>query len=273
MEAQLWLAEQCGAQLHCNERVLGYAADTAGRSVAVHTDADSYVAQTLVLAAGPWIGSLLAQEYAAPFRVYRQVMYWFAASGPIEPFLPANFPVFIWHFGDGSGEYVYGFPAIDGPEGGVKVASAQFRATTAPDRVIRDVSPDEIRQMYDRHVARYVPALSSRCIKSRVCMYTVVADEGFVIDRHPRHANVLVASPCSGHGFKHSAAIGEVLAQLALGGQSEIDISPFAFARLLRSRLGYALDNYRVDVPVVDADRLHWQATAAEDVVGDQEGL
>lgn len=233
LEAQLRLAEQCGAQLHRNERVMGYVAETSGRSVSVQTDAGSYMAQTLVLAAGPWIGSLLEQEYAAPFRVYRQVMHWFAARGPIEEFLPGTFPVFIWHFGDGSGEYIYGFPALDGRESGVKVATAQFRATTGPDRVNRDVSPDEIRRMYDSRVARYIPALSSRCVKSRVCLYTVVADEGFVIDRHPRHANVLVASPCSGHGFKHSAAIGEVLAQLALDGQSTIDITTFTFARLL----------------------------------------
>ncbi len=233
VEAQLRLAEHYGAQIHRNERVLGYGADTAGRSVTVHTDAGSYVAQTLVLAAGPWIGNLLEQEYAAPFRVYRQVMYWFAVRGSIEPFLPGNFPVFIWHFGDGSGEYIYGFPAIDGPDGSVKVATAQFHTTTTPDSVDRDVPDEEIRRMYDSHVAGYLPGLASRCLKSRVCLYTVTADEGFVIDRHPRHANVLVASPCSGHGFKHSAAIGEVLAQLALDGQSKIDVSAFSFARLL----------------------------------------
>ena len=63
-------------------------------------------------------------------------------------------------------------------------------------------------------------------------MYTVTADEHFVIDCHPESERVVIASPCSGHGFKHSAAVGETLAQLALDGASDIDISAFALARL-----------------------------------------
>ena len=63
-------------------------------------------------------------------------------------------------------------------------------------------------------------------------MYTVSADEHFVIDRHPAWERVVIASPCSGHGFKHSAAVGETLAQLALDGESDIEISAFALARL-----------------------------------------
>jgi sarcosine oxidase len=70
-------------------------------------------------------------------------------------------------------------------------------------------------------------------VKARACLYTNVAGARFVIDAHPEHPNVMVVSPCSGHGFKHSAAIGEALAQRVLDGDSRIDLAPFGFARAL----------------------------------------
>ena len=62
---------------------------------------------------------------------------------------------------------------------------------------------------------------------STTCLYTSTADSGFAIGAHPGDAGLLVVSPCSGHGFKHSADIGEAVAQLALTGQSAIDLQPF----------------------------------------------
>ena len=82
--------------------------------------------------------------------------------------------------------------------------------------------------MYEGYVRHRLPALSGRCVKSAVCLYTVTPDSRFVIDRLPSTPNVIVASPCSGHGFKHSAAIGEALAQLATRGHGTLDLSPFA---------------------------------------------
>ncbi|GAA3810153.1 hypothetical protein [Streptomyces chiangmaiensis] len=65
-------------------------------------------------------------------------------------------------------------------------------------------------------------------------MYTVTPDEAFVIDRLPGRERVLIASPCSGHGFKHSAAIGEALAQLVTDGTATLDLAPFALDRFTR---------------------------------------
>jgi sarcosine oxidase len=121
-------------------------------------------------------------------------------------------------------------PAIDGPTGGVKVATGQFTKTTNPDNLDRDVLPEESRAMFDRCINGRLP-LRSSVVKQARCLYTVTPDHGFIIDRHPEHQNILLASPCSGHGFKHSAAIGESLAQLAIDGGSDIDVSPFALSR------------------------------------------
>ena len=54
------------------------------------------------------------------------------------------------------------------------------------------------------------------------CLYTVTPDSHFLIDRHPRNERVLVVSPCSGHGFKHSAGIGEAVAELATAGAQRV---------------------------------------------------
>src|SRR3954452_5455693 len=117
---------------------------------------------------------------------------------------------------------------LDGPSGGAKVAREQYVVETTPDEVERTVSADEVEEMYERHVRHRLPALSGWWVKAVVCLYTVTPDSSFLIDRLPSSPNVVVASPCSGHGFKHSAAIGESLAQLATRGESTIDLSRFA---------------------------------------------
>ena len=80
-------------------------------------------------------------------------------------------------------------------------------------------------------VAPTLPGLRAECLKKVACLYTTTPDWRFVLDTHPAAPQVLIASPCSGHGFKHSAAIGEVLAELVTEGKSRIDISSFALSR------------------------------------------
>lgn len=73
--------------------------------------------------------------------------------------------------------------------------------------------------------------MTSRCVRAVACKYTVTRDFGFIIDHHPASDRVLLASPCSGHGFKHSAAVGEALAELAIEGRTQYEIAPFRLAR------------------------------------------
>lgn len=228
--AQLALAERHGAQIRRNTRVL--ALSPAGNDrVTVTTTASEYAAEQLVLTAGPWLAEFLDAELAALFPVYRQVMYWFAPRGSAETFTPARLPIFIWYFGGAGEGYLYGIPLTDESDGGVKIATAQYEATTRPDAVTCEVTADEIGVMYRDFVAGRLPGLSDRCLRTATCLYTVTPDGGFVIDRHPRWPNVLLASPCSGHGFKHSAAIGEALAELVTDGGSRLDLRPFALGR------------------------------------------
>jgi sarcosine oxidase len=228
IRAEFSLARKYGAQLHTGEIVRGFHAATDG--VTVTTDRATYKSDTLILAAGAWLPGLLGGIRARPFKIFRQVLHWFEVDGPITPFEPKNFPVFIWELQD-SRQGIYGFPAIDGPGGGVKIATEEYTASVSPDDLPRAVGAAEIAAMYRNCVQPYFPALSSRSIRTATCLYTVTPDAGFVIDRHPDSERIIVASPCSGHGFKHSPAIGEILADMAMSNPPAFDLAPFAFKR------------------------------------------
>lgn len=228
--AQLRLARAHGAKLALDERVLGI--EDSGSQVTVITSARRVVASTVIVAAGPWAGELLP-DVVPTLRVHRQVMYWFDLANKDDYETYASLPIFIWEFGGvGRDQFIYGFPMIDGPTGGMKVATEDYTASTSPDEV-EPVSDAEGLQMFDAYVADQLPGLMRRCVRTVSCLYTVAPQSRFVIDRHPRYRNVIVASPCSGHGFKHSAAIGEALAQLVTVGHSSVSIDAFGFPPLM----------------------------------------
>lgn len=224
VRGQLQLAHRFGAETVTNEKVIGVV--PSGDGVVVETDRTAYHARHAILSAGAWAPDFVDENRRQLFRVFRQVLHWFDLDRPIAEFEPGRFPIFIW---EGVGKAIYGFPAIDGPDGGIKVATERYVSTTTAD------SPDETTaDAADMHrilIAEYIPGIGARCLRTETCLYTVTPDAGFVIDRHPDMDNVIFVSACSGHGFKHSAAIGEALAQWLVVGKSELDLSRFSFAR------------------------------------------
>ena len=229
IEATLRLAEAKGAELHRDERVLRFAQKREG--VRVWTDRAEYQARRLVLCAGAWLPELLPPELAELFTITRQVQFWFELRAPLERFTAPSFPVWIWELQDRR-NVIYGFPAFEGAGGGVKIATEQYAATTSARTVTRHVSESEERDMYDRLVAPYLPGIGPRCVRASACLYTATRDFQFVIDKHPAMPGVIIASPCSGHGFKHAPAVGEALAELVVDKRSTIDLRPFAIGRL-----------------------------------------
>jgi len=227
IRAQLQLAQKFGAAINTNEKVLGF--EASDDRVVVTSEKETYAADRLIVSAGAWLPSLLGEKYVRSFKVRRQTLFWFAPKESIAPFIPGKFPIYIWEL-QGRKQAIYGFPAVDGESGGVKVATQQYETTTTPDAVDRSLSEQEAAAMYD-YVAPYLPGFSSKCVKAVACLYTVTPDAEFVIDFHPEFPNVLIASPCSGHGFKHSAAIGEALAELATLGKTRFDLSPCRISR------------------------------------------
>ena len=229
--AQLKLAERDGAQLRLGERVERWTASAHG--VTVTTDRDTYGAQHLVLCAGAWIGELVAQARDI-VAIYRQLLFWFPIREQYEAL--RDMPAFVWDIGGDRRGFVhldgfYGLPAIDGPEGGVKVASETYEHTTHADGRQHPASPAEVERMYRGCVEPYLPWLGAEPLRTVSCLYTSTRGSRFIIDRHPEHDTVLVVSACSGHGFKHSPAIGEAVAQWLTAAGPDIDLGAFSFER------------------------------------------
>jgi len=132
---------------------------------------------------------------------------------------------------------MYGVPAVDGPNGGIKIAGEQYDQTVDPSAVPREVSEGEVAALYRDYVAARFPDVANHAVRTTTCLYTVTRDSKFIIDTVPGTERVWLASACSGHGFKHSAAIGEALVRNALGQSSLLDLSPFRLTRVQLKRL------------------------------------
>lgn len=232
--AQLGLAQGAGAGLRVGERVEAWSASSQG--IAVTTDADTYHGDQLLLCAGAWIRDLFP-EGRDTFAVYRQLVYWFPIRHGYTQL--RDMPGFVWDLGGRQDEVVhldgfYGLPAIDGPDGGVKVAAESYERTATPDGQQHPATRDQIDRMYGQCIAPYLPWLGAEPLRTVSCLYTSTRGSRFVIDRHPEHESVLIVSACSGHGFKHSPAIGEAVAQWLTGHQPTIDLAAFGFSNARR---------------------------------------
>ena len=233
VETQIAEARKLGASVFTTETVLEIR--PTGGAVEVQTDKARYSAAKVILTAGPWMAKLLSPEYSNHFRVYRQTLCWFALQQNFERYTSERFPVFIWITGSRVQDMLYGFPAIDGPVGGLKVATERYENTVDPDAVVREVNAESVAEMYFEYVAPRFPDVGDECLRTATCLYTVTPDAKFVIDYADARQNILFASACSGHGFKHSPAVGEALARRALGLSTKVELSAFALKRLARS--------------------------------------
>lgn len=228
VRAHLEMAERHGARIRRNERVTAFNACAQG--VTVVTEKGRYSAERMILAAGAWLPTLVDASLARHFKVYRQQIYWFDIDGDPAAFVPAAMPVFIWEL-QGPPRGIYGFPALDGPRGGVKVATEQFEIETTADEPDEPISAAEIAGVHADLVAPFIRGLAPRCVKAVSCLYTVTPDFGFVVDVHPHSDRVLIVAPCSGHGFKHSPAVGEAAAAWAGDGAIPVGFQAFTHSR------------------------------------------
>jgi sarcosine oxidase len=156
-------------------------------------------------------------------------VYWFAVEDPAA-FSIDHWPFVMW-IGKTAKEFYTSFAIVQDGIPGLKMVTEQHHTACHPDTVERDISEAEIAMFYDQLALHKLRGIKRQCLKAEACLYTVTDDAHFVIDRHPQSDRVLVASPCSGHGFKHSAALGEALIEMAIDGESQLSMEPFAFSR------------------------------------------
>jgi sarcosine oxidase len=222
IHAMLALARSAGAEIRIGETIRAIEPSPAG--VRIITDRARLDAGAAVVAVGPWIKAMLP-GLRAPLRVTRQVMAWFAPGDP-EQFRPGRFPVFLLESRHG---IHYGFP-LDG-DGLVKVAKHHHRDETVDpetcDRTISIADENLIRAALVDHL----PSANGRRAAAASCLYTVAPDGDFVIDSLPGHPHVLIASPCSGHGFKFAPVVGEILADLVTKSARRHEIGRFSLKR------------------------------------------
>jgi sarcosine oxidase len=237
--AQLALARRDGAALRLGETVVSWRASDDGVEVQASSGA-MIGAEHLVLCAGPWLPQLLAGELGGLFAVHRQISYWFEIESGHDPL--SRMPTWIYDFaasedrpGAAHQRAFYGFPALDGPGGGLKLGIEQYEVRHVPDDRQHPASEEQAAALHREVLRDRLPWLGPRAVRSVSCLYTCTPDSHFVIDRHPEHDTVTLVSPCSGHGFKHSAAIGEAVAQTITGEPLApgVDLGPFALSRLL----------------------------------------
>jgi sarcosine oxidase len=222
--AHLTLAQNAGAAVHFNEPLVDW--NLAGDKVRVTTASGAYTADRLVLAGGAWNRGLVP-DLELPLTIERQAVFWLDPGRDAQLYEVGKFPIYAYEYR--AGNICYGFPRL--PRG-VK-ASVMHGGEIAldPDKVNRTVDESEMNPL--RAALRPIlPALSESPVReSDVCLFTNTPDHDFIIDFHPFFPQVLISSPCSGHGFKFASAIGEIQADLLTKGKTDFDLSPFRINR------------------------------------------
>ncbi|HLH05127.1 MAG TPA: N-methyl-L-tryptophan oxidase [Bryobacteraceae bacterium] len=221
VRAHLELAARSGADLHFGERVESWQA--TNEAVRVKTTRGEYSADHLVIAPGAWAPELLA-SIGVKFEIRRHAMCWFRPRAEADLFSPERLPVYIYDV-DGR-DCFYGFPQTSAADHGIKIAMHSGGAITTPGALDRNVGGGDIEELRE-HMQRFLPALNGEYIQGAICMYTLTPDEHFVVALHPQHKNVALAAGFSGHGFKFTTVIGEVLADLATEGCTRQPIALF----------------------------------------------
>jgi monomeric sarcosine oxidase len=215
-------AKACGARLVFGAQAHQWKSDAGGAQVI--TDLGEFSASRLIITAGPWAPQLL-HGLGVPLEVRRKHLYWFPASD-VSYHESSGCPTYLYELPHG---VYYGFPQID--ERGVKVAEHTGGAVVAdPTGDPRPLDASDLARV-EEFLARCLPGVGRPLASRSVCFYTMSPDEHFLVDRHPRMENVFFAAGLSGHGFKFTSVLGEVLTELALEGRSK---RPIGFLSLDR---------------------------------------
>jgi sarcosine oxidase len=230
IQAHLDLAARHGAHLHFEEPAIAWSANSSGTHVTVNTGRASYEAGRLVIAPGAWATELLS-DIGIAFNVQRHVMCWFKPVAHAAGFLPENFPIFIWD-ADGANCF-YGFPITGDSSEGVKAAMHSNGKPCTIQRVDRDIHDSDISEVRD-YLERFIPSLNGPLVRAVTCLYTLTPDEHFVVANHPSYPQVAIAAGFSGHGFKFSSVVGELMADLVVDGRTAFPTEFLAPARFAK---------------------------------------
>ncbi len=235
IKATLELSVRMGADIQTDERVSNWKNKRNGY-LEINTTSQTYQANQLVICVGAWTKKLLPQ-LKVPLQPERVVQCWMQPIGENEMFAIPNFPVFLIAVNPELA--LYGIPSEQPFTQGVKVALHPMgpfstRNVCDPDTVNREVTQDDLNKVR-YYLKKYVPALDGKCIDASVCLYTNTPDLHPVIDFYPDNPKVIIAAGFSGHGFKFSNVVGEIICELVMAGKSALRLDIFKIDRLINN--------------------------------------
>jgi len=208
-----------------NERVVRWSKKS--NYYLVETNLGNYKAEKLVFSSGAWITKLLP-TLKLPIKIERQVLFWFSPRKNPDKFKSINMPNSGWDLDNGLSFYT--MPNLENR--GFKVAMHHNGEFVDPDTLIRESNDSDLKMVRD-FLEEYIPDGNGELIDSKVCMYTDTPDQDFLIDSHPDDENIIICSPCSGHGFKFTPAIGEICSSLIINNSTKFDLDKFSLERLI----------------------------------------
>jgi sarcosine oxidase len=223
VRAHLKTAESVGAKLCFKTTMESWEATDKGVEIRLN-DGNQILARRLVLALGPWFQETLA-SLGIPLRVQRNVQAWFSPATDV--YKSGRFPAFLLNRADLAAP-LYGFPDFGD---GVKAAFHSLGDLTDPAALDREINLARDVEPIVREMERWMPGAAETFREAKPCMYSLTPDGNFVIDRHPKHANVILCGGFSGHGFKFAPVVGEIGADLALDGGSQHQIDFLSLRR------------------------------------------
>jgi sarcosine oxidase len=219
-------ASKRGADLRFEEPVLSWTASQEGDGVSVTTEKETYNAKSLVISVGPWFAELVS-DVSMPVVVSRRVLFWLKPLYESSNFDRGVFPIFLWE-PEGSPLF-YGLPRIS-EDGSPKVGIHSGNETCTPSTIDRRINPRDESAIRSA-IGTRIPSLNGEVSHATTCMYTMTPDEHFIVDTHPDHPQVILAAGFSGHGFKFSSVVGEILCDLAMTRETSTDIRIFSGSR------------------------------------------
>jgi monomeric sarcosine oxidase len=192
----------------------------------------SFRARHLVIAAGTWTTGLCSSiGLHLPFTVQRSEINYWKVDDPAV-FTPDKFPVFIGCNSDNAEDmHFYGIPIHEYP-GQFKVCAHGGPAIEGPESRDSAGGPATVGPVRE-FISGALRGVAARPSITEYCMYTMSPDKNPVIDRHPLHSNIVIASGFSGHGFKLSPIVGQLVSELVTGQRPSHDLGPFQVSRFL----------------------------------------
>lgn len=223
--SHLELAQRHGAELRFQTPVVSW--ESNGSTVTVRTEREEFTAKKLIITAGAWAAQCL-QDLNIPLSVLRKFVGWFRVR-PECTDQALSVPCFCFEVGT---RFFYGFPSLDGTS--MKIAEHSGGQPVAdPSHVDRGQTAEDVVPLA-QFIRDCLPVAEPTLLRHSVCMYTLTPDRHFIVDRHPQFENVVLACGFSGHGYKFTSVLGDVLAELALVGETK---APIGFLRLDRAAL------------------------------------